>query len=1003
MERSVEMLVGLLGILKAGGAYLPLDPGYPIDRLEMMLADSGARVLLTQEGLLEVMPAGDLKTICLDRDWEEISRESRHNLQIVTSPDHLAYVIYTSGSTGKPKGVMISHRSICNRLEWMNERYPLMEDDSVLQKTSFSFDASVWEFYVPLIAGARVVMARPGGHQDAGYLVKTIAERQITTLQVVPSMLEVIVEERGLAKCKELRRVFCGGEALKTKLKERFFEKIKAELINLYGPTESSIDATSWRCERKGVGNEVERENVPIGKPIANIQMYVLNRSLQAVPVGVAGELHIGGVGLARGYLDRAELTAERFAPNPWGELPGGRMYRTGDIGRYLPDGNIEYLRRADDQVKVRGYRIELGEVEAALKEHALVRNAVVVVREGQNGQKKLTAYIVPGKDHIQSIAWVQNILNDRLPTYMIPSEFVVLEKLPLTKNGKIDRAALPAPDRSRLGSDSDYVAPSTPIEDMLAGIWASVLGLERVGVHDDFFGLGGHSLLVTQVNSRVREIFQVELPLRLHFDCPTIASLAGKIEVAIKKGDDLQVSPIKRVARTGPLPTSFAQERLWFFDQLAPDSVAYNIAVAIRLTGSLNASVLEGSICEIVRRHEALRTIFQDIDGQPYQVITPFESFVLPVVDLSEAPLTRRESEMSRLATENSQRPFSLSEGPLFRVVLLQLCAEEHIALFNMHHIISDGWSVGVFIREIMTIYSALSKCELVQMSELPIQYADFAAWQREYMRGNILESQLEYWRQQLQGDLPVLELPTDRLRPAIQTFRGHTASFSLPPDIVTPLKELSRCENTTLFMTLLAGFNILLSLYSGQEDIIVGTNVANRNRSELEGLIGFFINNLALRTDLSENPTFKEVLRRVRKICVGAYAHQDLPFEKLAQEFQPGRALSLNPLFQTLFVLQNTPQESLELPGLKLAPVAIESRTSPFDLALNMSESGNFLSGFIQYNTDLFKKPTIDRMIKQYEAVLREAVQNPDQRLKSFSLLLEEENLQLLYAFSN
>ena len=1241
MERSVEMLVGLLGILKAGGAYLPLDPGYPIDRLEMMLADSGARVLLTQEGLLEVMPAGDLKTICLDRDWEEISRESRHNLQIVTSPDHLAYVIYTSGSTGKPKGVMISHRSICNRLEWMNERYPLMEDDSVLQKTSFSFDASVWEFYVPLIAGARVVMARPGGHQDAGYLVKTIAERQITTLQVVPSMLEVIVEERGLAKCKELRRVFCGGEALKTKLKERFFEKIKAELINLYGPTESSIDATSWRCERKGVGNEVERENVPIGKPIANIQMYVLNRSLQAVPVGVAGELHIGGVGLARGYLDRAELTAERFAPNPWGELPGGRMYRTGDIGRYLPDGNIEYLRRADDQVKVRGYRIELGEVEAALKEHALVRNAVVVVREGQNGQRRLIAYVVDkkeaaqqrvefcllpneveiahlnrnetellyqevfdqesyfkhgvklsegdcvfdvganigmfslyindcwgglrvyafeprpsnyealttnmelhmlpvksyrfglskgtengnftfskkvaagsrtyanglsgerdehkglecetiglsdmirqeeleqidllkidvGKDEADVLAgiveldwlkikqivmkihdiegqvahicehlerrgyqvlveegqWLegarpynlyatrqsrkdkngwksgigrlsrgevrlkegelQGHLRKRLPEYMMPSAIMVLNELPLSPNGKIDRSRLPKPEDLRDETGAIYSTPHNEIENLLANVWAEILRIPHVCSRDNFFEIGGHSLLATRVISRAREIFRLELPLRSLFEYPTIEALAREIGRLLKAERGFELPAIKKTLQISGLPLSFAQQRLWFLNQLEPDSPAYNIALALSIQGKLKIEVLERTLSEIIRRHEILRMRVETIEGRAIQVIEQMQPGLMGIINLSELAPTIQEEETNRILAEEAKIPFDIRKGRLIRIKLICLGEGKHAIGLTMHHIISDGWSIGILVREVGALYEAYLRGEESPLKELEIQYTDFAAWQREWLHGETLEKQLSYWKKQLTGSR-TLDLPTDYSRPKMETFYGATRSATLPKSLSEDLKALANREGVTLFMLLLGVFKTLLYRYTGQEDICVGTAIANRNHAQTENLIGFFVNMLPLRLILRGNLSFRELLQQVREITIDAYAHQDLPFVMLVEDLHAERSSSRAPLFQVVFVMQNATVAALELPDLTLRPLPVNIGRVQFDLMLSIFEAERGLVVSLEYNTSLFKPSKIDSMLTHFKGLLEAIASNIDLRLIDINL---------------
>ncbi|HIP96962.1 MAG TPA: non-ribosomal peptide synthetase, partial [Anaerolineae bacterium] len=620
----------------------------------------------------------------------------------------------------------------------------------------------------------------------------------------------------------------------------------------------------------------------------------------------------------------------------------GARLYRTGDLARYLPDGNIEFLGRADYQVKVRGFRIELEEIEAILSQHPAVEQAVVLAQDAERepGEKQLVAYVVPEGETAPGIGELQGCLKEKLPAYMVPSTYVVLEALPLLPNGKVDRWALSALEGARLEQEAAYVAPRTPMEEVLATLWARTLSVERVGVHDDFFELGGHSLLATRLISRLRQTFQVEVPLQDLFESPTVAGLAERVEAALRAAEGLETPPIEPVSRDGEPPLSFAQQRLWFLDQLAPGNLFYNIPMAVRLTGELDVEALEQSLNEILRRHEVLRTTFRAKGGKPVQIIAPELPLLLLVEDLSHLPETEREAEAGRLVQKEARRPFDLSQGPLLRARLLKLGAEEHIAVVTMHHIISDGWSMEVFIRELAALYEAFSQGRPSPLPELPVQYADFACWQREWLQGEVLDRQLAYWKEQLGNRPLMLDLPTDRPRPAVQSWRGATERFALPTELSKKLRTLSREEGATLFMTLLAAFQTLLYRYTGQEDVSVGTAIANRNRAEIEGLIGFFVNTLVMRTNLSGEPSFREVLKRVREVALGAYTHQDLPFEMLVEALQPERDLSHAPLFQAAFALQNTPMETLELPGLTLSPLDVDSGTAKFDLTLVMAE---------------------------------------------------------------
>ncbi|HEX3128876.1 MAG TPA: non-ribosomal peptide synthase/polyketide synthase, partial [Thermoanaerobaculia bacterium] len=953
LERSLEMVVWLVAILKAGGAYVPIDPGYPAERVSYMIEDSGVSVLLTRE---EIVRSGE-------------GEESRHR----PDPDSLAYMIYTSGSTGRPKGAMNSHRGIVNRILWMQQEYGLTPDDRVLQKTPFSFDVSVWEFFWPLIVGARLVVARPGGHQDPAYLVETIQREEITTLHFVPSMLQVFVEQPGADRCTSLRRVMASGEALPADLAKRFFARMPqgVELHNLYGPTEAAVDVTYHAC-RPG------EERIPIGRPVANTRIHILDADGNPVPVGVAGELHIAGVQVGRGYLHRPDLTAERFVP----DQNGARMYRTGDLARWLANGEIEYLGRIDHQVKIRGFRIELGEIEAVLARQPGVREAVVLARDG-----RLAAYVVGNADRAA--------LARELPEYMVPSAWVVLDAMPLSPNGKVDRRAL-ARIEAGIQSETEWVAPRTPAEALVSGIWSDLLGVDQPGAHDNFFTLGGHSLLATRLISRIREAFGMELPLRTVFEAPVLTDLAVRIETLSREAGSLEERPILPThAARGPL--SFAQERLWFLDRLQPGSAAYNIPAALRLTGLLDPEALAASLSEIVRRHATLRTTFEEQDGEPAQVIHPAQPLELPVEDLRALPADRREAEAARAVREDVEAPFDLVRGPLLRARLLRLDEHEWLLLLTVHHIVTDGWSTGVLVRESAMLYEAFAQGRLSPLPELPIQYLDFAVWQRMWLRGEALEAQLLWWREELAGAPALLELPTDRPRPAVQSYRGAGEALELPAGLVQALQRLARKEGATLFMALLSGFQALLHRWSGQDDVLVGSPVANRTRSELEGLIGLFVNTLVFRGRTSSDRTFRGLLTGVRDAAVAGYSHQDLPFEKLVEGLGVQRSLAHSPLFQVMLALQNVPTGSIGLTGVQASMADLPITAAKFDLTLELTEVESGIQGVLTYATDLFDPETARRLLGHYQVLLEGAAANPDARLADLPLLTEAEKAEL------
>jgi len=1421
LDRSIEMIVALLAVLKAGGAYVPLDPQYPQERLRWMLSDSESSLMLTKRWLAEKLSPLDAQVVCLDTDSDLIAQQSASMLQPTSVPGNLAYLIYTSGSGGRPKAVTVAHRSLVNYVTSAQAAFELTRADRVLQFFSPSFDASAEEIFATLSSGATLVLR--GGEMLAApsTFIAECVERGITVLDLPTAYWHQLVAGVGpeeWAAAQALRLMVIGGERTIAERVEKFRERTmgNVRLMNTYGPTEATIVATMSEIGSSAAG-ERENSEVAIGRPVRNVLVYVLDKQMQLGPVGVVGELYIGGEGVARGYLRRPELTAEQFLPDAFSGEAGERLYRTGDLVRWTSDGELEYVGRVDQQVKVRGYRVEPGEVEESLRKHEGVREAVVMAREDVAGDRRLVAYVVPASDggdaneqkaginsnrelvskweiifddlyreidptqqsefyvkgwedsytglpipnhqvrewmantverlralrpsrvmeigcggsglmlfqlgphcreymatdlsakaldtlryqlglrgsdipgvsltqrpadnfegiadggfdallivsvaqyfpnieylvrvlegavkavgaggfiflgdvrslplleafhtsvqlqragdqvsvaelqqrvqrqvlrekqlaidpafftalqsHLPQItsveilperghshneltkfrydvilhvgtnsaaatdekwldweangftlaslreslsesgpellriggvpnarlaaevravelmrradtamstgelrravaeadqdgidpadmwaleddlpysvsisyttsladgryevvlrrrtdasgnderradaaAWrevlasrpwseyanapaqgmitdqlvpaLRGYLRERLPEYMVPTSFVLLNSLPIAPNGKIDRRALPAPGSARPDFGGAFVAPHTLTEEILAGIWSEVLGLEQISIDDNFFDLGGHSLLATQLVSRVRTAFKVEVLLRSLFETPTVATLGASVDAALKAGQGIFVPPIERISREELLPLSFAQQRLWFIDQLRPGSALYNIPAAVRLTGQLDLEALERTLTEIVRRHETLRTTLTIVAGQPVQVIGAAYPVSLEVIDLSGLADTDRETEVQRLTNEEANRPFDLQHGPLMRASLLRLSELDHVALLTMHHVISDGWSMGVLIREVATLYQAFTRgVDESPLAELPLQYADYAAWQRQWLTGEVLEKQLSYWKQQL-GGAATLELPTDRPRPAEQSFRGEELAFSLSLELSHALQALTRQEGVTLFMLLLAAWQTLLHRYTHQEDIVVGADMANRNRRETEDLIGFFVNMLVMRTDLSGDPTFRELLGRVREMAFGAYAHQDLPFEKLVEELGVERDLSRNPLFQVVLVLQNTPKEMLDMPGLSVRPMMIEGQNVPFDLLLSIAQGPDGLTGSLGYSSDLFDRTTVERMLQHLETLLESIVKDPEQRLSSLCLLSAEE----------
>jgi amino acid adenylation domain-containing protein len=993
VERSADMVIGLLAVLKAGGAGIALDPTYPIDRLAYIIEDAPASVLLIHQSLSKFLPDGRAVKVCLERCREEIAQQREDNPASRAVPDNLMYAIYTSGSTGMPKGIGISHAAFMNLLHWQYDHPRLSRVARTIQASTFGFCVSFQEIFSALCSGSALVLVSEETRRNiealADYLKHSGVERLHLPFASLKHLAEVCSDRNEVPAT--LREIITAGEQLQvTQSIRKMFDLLKGcSLHNHYGASETHV-VSSYSL----TGDPCDWPTLPAaGSPIANVRIYLLDPYMQMVAQGVSGEIYIGGICLARAYLNDPELTAEKFVPDPFSREPGARLYQTGDMARHLADGNINYLGRMDQQVKVRGFRVELGEVEMVLRQHDAVRDVAVVSHTDAQGMVRLVAYVSLDEGRVSAAHDLRNFLRKKLPEYMLPAAFVFLEALPINANGKLDHLALPVPGPVRPDLEELFVAPRNPVEGLLASIWMEVLNLKSVGVNDNFFELGGHSLLATQVISHTRDRFRVEVPLRSLFESPTIARFAESIETALRGEQNIQAPLMKRYPRDGPCPTSFAQQRMWFFDQLKPGNPFYNIPAALRLTGPLDQAVLECSINQIIARHEALRTTFAATGDGPVQIVSPALMLTLPVTDLSHLPEGESQAMMRRLILEEGKRPFDLVNGPLLRAALLRLKEDDHALLLTVHHIIFDGWSVGVFMKELGALYQQSLYDEPSGLPELQFQYTDFARWQREWLQGEALNTQLSYWRKQL-ADISMLKLPTDRPRPPLESFRGARQSFTVAKGVTEALTALSKHAGVTLFMTLVAALKVLLNRYSGQDDILIGTPIANRNRGEIEGLIGCFVNTLVLRTDLSGDPSFTELLKRVSDVTLEAYAYQDLPFDKLIEDLHLERDASRNPVFQVMFVLHNNPMPPVELPDLTLTTLEVDSDQAKLDLTLSMMETPQGLFGSLEYNTDLFDGETIERMARRFQTLLAGITTDHQRRLSEQRLLSEAEH---------
>lgn len=1012
-QDSVEIITAMLAILKAGCIFTPLDPSLPDHRLGAMLAGASPQWLLVEArftaklvGLADSF-ADPARAIAFDAPSAELPRHDKlswaddfasyrnHKKPFVTyDPDDVSYIYFTSGSTGQPKGIAGRLKGIDHFIRWEIKTLGLDEHVRGSQLITPTFDAFLRDVFVPLSTGGTVCV--PPDKEvlgNAGRLVDWIDQARVSLIHCVPSLLRTIINEPLVSEhFQYLKHVLLSGEPLLPADVKRWMSVFgeRVQLVNLYGPSETTMTKFFYFVEP----SDQERMAIPIGQPMEGARAIVIDARGRACAVGTVGEICIRTPYRTHGYYRQPELTKEVFIPNPLTGDAADLVYKTGDLGRVLEDGNFEFLGRADQQVKIRGIRIELGEIVNSLRAYDGVRDVAVIDREDGSGNKYLCAYVVlSGETQPPTL---RKYLARYLPDYMIPSSFVTMESLPRTLSGKIDRRALPLPSEVMSAVLAEYIAPRTLVEEVLADIWSRVLKVERVGINDNFFDLGGHSMLAMQLLSRVRANLGIEVPLRKLFETPTVAGLAHSIENQQPHASGASIPPLKAVPHDRPLPLSFTQQRLWFLDQMEPGNPFYNIPSAMRLSGRLDIEALKRSLNEIVCRHEVLRTTFALIDGQPRQRVMPEMTLDVPVQDLCEMPEHKREEEALRLTVEEAQRPFDLSTGPMLRVVLFRIGDDEHVMVSTVHHIVADGWSLNLLISEMATLYDALSSNRSPALPELPVQYADFALWQREWLQGEVLETQLAYWKRQLAGAPDEIALPLDHPRPAVQSFSGASHSFIISKELTESFTQLSHRLDCSLFMTLLAAFDVVLYDLSSQDDIVVGTPIANRNRVETENLIGCFLNTLVLRADLSGDPPMTELMRRVRETTLAAYDHQDLPLEKLVEALQPQRSLSRMPLFHVAFTLERASEDVLSVPGMAFKLLHFESGKVQFDLVLHLVQTDDGLQGSLQYSVDLFEPSTIARLAGNLETLLRSIVAHPDARLSELRQSIIEANMQ-------
>uniref|UniRef100_UPI000CD90471 non-ribosomal peptide synthetase n=1 Tax=Bacillus thuringiensis TaxID=1428 RepID=UPI000CD90471 len=985
IERSLEMIVSILGIIKAGGAYVPLDPAYPTKRLEYILKDANIQVLLTQSHLTQWIPK-EIDCIDIKEHEMNISREKNINPTIEVKPDNLAYVIYTSGSTGNPKGVLYEQKGLCNFINASINFTKLNTGSKVVQFSSIAFDVSLYDIFATLVSGGTLYVCGQQDIMPVEPLTQFLLEKKITHAFLPPTVLNLLDE----SKFEELQTVISAGSVCSEQVAKRW---VKNHLfINAYGPTEASV-ATIDIYSGKGTP--------PIGRSIPNVEVYVLNEAKKLVPIGTVGELYIGGIALARGYLNQPELTKASFIPHPFKNSSNDRLYRTGDLVKYLPDGNIEYIGRADKQVKIRGFRIELGEIETILGNHPDIKEVTVVAQEDSFGDNILVAYIV-GEGDTQE--WRKHV-GVHLPNYMVPAHFIKIESLPLTVNGKVDKDALPA-WASIIQTNDGYIAPRNRVEQKMVEIWSEVLGIDSsaIGINDNFFELGGHSLLATKITSRLGVDFSILVQIRDIFEYPTIKHFSKRLTFLLGKTGEIDVfTPLQSVKREQYEPLSFAQQRLWIMDKIVTNSALYNVPIAWRLKGKWNIEMLKKGYNAIIHRHEILRTVFHEVDGKPVQIVQQDITVPLSVIDLRYLSPEDKTSKIENISKIEAKKPFDLSQGPLLRTHLIIMDNKELVLLCTIHHIIFDRWSLDTFINEWMSFYQAFLENETEKLPPLPVQYIDFTKWQKSWLTEDIIQKQIAYWGKELRGLLPILELPLDYPRPIIQSYNGDTYQIVIPNKLLEKIKVFNSKEGVTLFATLLASYQGFLSRYTNQKDILVGSPIANRNYPGVEDLIGFFANTVVYRADCSNNITFKELVQQIKKKMLDAQENQDVPFEKVIEAIQPERDMSYSPLFQTMFVFHNQLKELPKLLDHSVEKIPRHMNGAKFDITIAMEEIPTGLQVDFEYNTDLFKVSTIKRMAQSFEIWLDEILQFPEEPIENLRILTKNEEKQLLHEWTN
>ena len=993
MERSLEMVIAINAVLKAGGAYLPLDPEHPLDRVEYILEEAGAKLVLLQNRFKGNLPAG-VPYLALDIAAETLAAYPTTRAAVSIKPDQLAYVIYTSGSTGKPKGVMNEHQAVCNHMLWMDEVYQLKTSDKILQKTPYTFDVSLWELFLPLISGSQLIMAKPSGHKETGYLIDLINQHQMTYVHFVPSMLYLFLQEADQQKCPSIVRVLASGEAVSKDLEQRFVKAFPdVELWNLYGPTEAAIHVTYWLC-----GQGDASSSVPIGYPLTNTRLYVVDNNLKLQPPGVPGELLLAGVQIARGYVNRPDLTADRFIADPYVDDKPGRVYRTGDLVRLRDDGVVEYIGRNDFQVKLRGQRIELGEIEAVISQYPGVTQSVVLAREDRQNDQRLVAYLMTRDGSNPDVQAMRDHLRASLPDYMVPSHFVVLDKFPLTSSGKVDRKALPAPVLGEV-DESTFALPENPIEEQLVEIWRDILGLEKVGVTNDFFELGGHSLLGTQMFARVKNIFSVNIGLRKLFEAPTIRQLAEIISAETRSGN-LQTKIQPRAADEQAV-ASTQQQRVWYLEQIEPDSFAYNLPAPFRLRGELNLKALQQAFETIEQRHELLRAGFRTEAGKLVLNLRDSLGIDLKPIPLSQFGVDNLD-ELKLVLRNEAAQPFNTQTGPLFTVRLIELGPNDYVLFLLIHHLVFDGWSFDILLKEMCTLYNAYAQGLPNPLPPLTVQYADYAIWQKSFLESDSVKKQLSYWSQQLSGELPVLDLPLDKVRPAHQAHRAEGINFHFDEDLLRELEEIGSRQGATLFMVIIGLYALMLHRYSRQDDILVSVPVSARNQMEISGLMGPFINRLVCRFRIKPQRSFASFLQDVKKTLLDAMDNQDTQFETLVHTLNPPRDAARPPLVQTLFSYQDVRNRADQMDGILRTQVDVERTGVQTDLDVWVKRQLKGMDGGMEFPVELFNKTTVQAFGDSFVETANWVAQKPELSLGELTSAQNDEQ-QLLDGWNN